>query len=104
EERPPLPVRERYELRGGRYQLAGVTPLRDGEAAPLVDKPNPARTRLVLPTDPRPPPDTPAPDSEQVQRVEHVQLEIAYGEPVFELVGRHAYVDAEARARVLERG
>lgn len=104
EERPPLPKRERYELRGGRFELAGVTPLRDGEAPALVDVPHAARARFVLPTDERPAPDAPAPDTEQVKRVEHVQLEIRYTEPIFELWSADAHVHHEASARELERG
>jgi hypothetical protein len=104
EERPPLPTRTMYELRDGRFVLlAGLAPLRDGESAALGAQPNPDRTPFVLTTDARPPPDTPAPHSEQVQRVEKVQLEIAYAEPVFELGCRHAHVDTEATPRVLER-
>ncbi len=105
EERPPLPTREVYELRGGRYQLlAGVTPLRDGEVSALGAQPDAARTRLVLPTDQRPAPDAPAPDTEQVQRIEQVQLVLVGTEPVFELRRGHTDVHAEARARELERG
>jgi hypothetical protein len=104
EERSPLPVRETYELRGDRYALlTSVTPLRDGEVSALGDKPNPTRTRFVLAPDARPPPDASAPDAEQVQRVEQVQLKLVYTQPVFELRRRHSDVDAEARARELER-
>jgi hypothetical protein len=105
EERPPLPTREVYALRDGRFPLlAGVAPLRDGEAAALGQKPDAARGGLVLPTHERAPPDAPAPYSEQVQRVEQVQLQIVYPEPVFELWRRHEHVDAKASARELERG
>jgi hypothetical protein len=97
EERPPLPVRESYELRGGRYELlAGLGPRDDGESPPLVQVPNPNRTALILPTNPRPPPDTPAPHAEDVHRIEQTQLVLAYGEPVFELRRRHAYIYPEA--------
>jgi len=96
EQRPPLPTREAYELRGDRFVLlAGVAPLRDGEVTALAAEPNPDRTRFVLAGDERPPPDPPAPHAEEVQRVEHVQLAIAYGEPVFELRRTDPHVDAE---------
>jgi hypothetical protein len=105
EQRPPLPTRETFVLRDGRYQLlAGVTPLADGDAAALAHVPDAARSRLVLPPDKRPAPDAPAPNAEQVHRVEQVQLELVLTEPVFELRRTHPHVDAKASARKLERG
>jgi hypothetical protein len=102
EERPPLPDREWFQLRGGRY-VRSVAPLGDGEAAALGHQPDAARGRLVLPTDQRAPPDAPAPHSEQVQRFEQVQLVLIHTEPVFELRRAHSHVDAEHARRVLER-
>lgn len=103
EQRPPLPTRERFELRGGRYELlAGLAPADDGESAPLVDVPNSNRTALVLPTNQSPPPDAPAPHPEKVLRIEQAQLVLAYAEPVFELRRGDPDVDAETLPRTLE--
>ncbi len=75
EQRPSLPTREFFELREGRYHLlAGVAPLRDGQVPALSGKPDATRGRFVLTPDQRPPPDAPAPNAEQVQRREQVQL------------------------------
>lgn len=103
EERPPLPTRERYQLRGGRYMLAGLTPLGDGQTPALGHEPNPDRARFVLPSNPRPPPDTPAPNAKQVQGVEEGQLVLTHCEPVFELRRVYPDVDAEALPRKRER-
>lgn len=103
EERPPLPTREVFELRGGRYQLlASVAALDDDEA--LGRKPDTARGRLVLPTDQRAAPDASAPHPEQVQRVEQVQLLIwPDAEPPRELGRVDLHVDTENARSVLKR-
>lgn len=103
EERPPLPVREAYELRGGRFVLAGAAPLRDGEVAALAAEPDTHRARLVLPPDPSPSSDPSAPHAEEVQRFEQVQLAIRYGEPVFELGSVDPHVNAKRPRRVRVR-
>ena len=101
EQRPPLPTRESYEWRGGRYVLLpGFAPLRNGDVAALAAETNPDRTRFVLAPDPSPAPDPLAPHAEEVQRREHVQLPIRYGEPVFELGRVDPNVDAERPRRV----
>jgi hypothetical protein len=99
EERPPLPTRERFELRGGRYVLAGVAPLGDGQAPALGHEPNPDRTRFVLPADARPPPDAPTPHAEEksVSSCSHTC------EPVFELGRVDPNVYAKALPRVRKR-
>jgi len=99
EQRPPLPTRETYEFRDGRFVLlAGLAPLRNGEVPALAAKPDANRSRFVLAPDPSPAPDPLAPHVEEVQRREHVQLSIRYGEPVFELGSVDPDVNAE-RAR-----
>lgn len=104
EERPPLPTRTMYELRDGRFVLlAGLAPLRDGEMPALAAQPDSDRARFVLPSDQRAPPDPPAPHAKEVQRVEQVQLAIAYREPVFELGRGHPHVNAKRARRVRVR-
>lgn len=104
EERPPLPTRTLYELRDGRFVLlSGVAPLRDGEVPALAAQPNPDRARFVLTPNPSAAPDPPAPHSEHVQRVEQVQLAIAYSEPVFELRRADPHVNAKRSRRVRVR-
>ncbi len=104
EQRPPLPVREVFELRGGRYQLvAGLTPADDRECAPLVNEPDADRAPLVLPTDQRAPPDAATPHPEKVHRVEETQLAFGYADPIFELRRGYPHVHLEALHRALER-
>lgn len=104
EERPPLPTRERFELRGGRYVLVSeLSPADDGECAALVNEPNAHRTPLVLPADKRTPPDAPAPHPEDVHRIEQAQLAFVYTEPIFQLGRGDPHVDLEALHRGLER-
>jgi len=100
EQRPPLPVRESYELRGGRYALLSLTPESDGERPALCSaKPDADRTPFVLAPDARTAPHPPAPSPEQVQRVPQSQLVLAYAEPVFELRRAHEHVDPEHARR-----
>lgn len=107
EERKPIPRVQHFVFNGSGYELASVAPLGNGEVAPLGvgrAETDATRPRLVLPTHERPPPDAPAPNPVQVQRVEYVQLGLVYGEPIFELRRVHAHVHAEALSRVDESG